>query len=469
MQIKTSHKMEEKAILPLLLSMAFPPMVSMLIQALYNIIDSIFVAQISENALTAISLAFPIQNLIIALSVGIGVGVNSYISRKLGEQKPKEVQYAITHGLILSAVTALMITVLGLFTLSSFFSFFTSDPFILEDASIYTRIILSFCIAPFIHICIEKVFQATGNMVIPMGLQAIGAIINIILDPIMIFGYFGFPAMGIAGAAIATIIGQCTSMILSICILLRQKHQLNLRFFPTPIQLSIFYKILVVAIPSACMNALGSVLVVGLNALLVTFSNLAVAVFGIYFKLQTFIFMPVSGLIQGAMPIMGYNYGAKNKQRLIATLKNSYLISFMIMAFGFLLFMIFPEQLLQFFHATDEMLAIGVPALRIISISFLPASLGIILSTLFQSTGSGGSSLLIFLLRQLFIVLPLSYLLSNFFGLPGVWISFLFAEGGAAIVAQILYLRFKRKDPIFMLKDSSEMDDTRRMQEIKEA
>ncbi len=454
MEPKTLNKMGVKPILPLLLSMAFPPMISMLIQALYNIIDSMFVAQVSEEALTAVSLAFPIQNLIIALSVGIGVGVNSYISRKLGENNQEEANSAVLHGLILSSITACIFTILGLFIISPFFSLFTENVIIFEEACTYTNIVVLFCIAPFLHICIEKIFQSTGNMLFPMGIQAIGAITNIILDPIMIFGFLGFPAMGVAGAAIATVIGQVVAMLLSLFILFSRKHDVQVDCSKFKIQVKTINKILAVASPNACMNALGSFLTIGLNAILIKFSNLAVAVFGVYFKLQTFVFMPVSGLTQGAMPIMGYNYGAKNRKRLMDTLKNSYYIAFIIMLCGFFLFMFFPVNLLRLFNATDDMLAIGVPALRIISISFLPATLGFILPTLYQSIGAGGYSLIVFLLRQLMITLPLSYLLSQPFGLKGVWVSFIVAEGVAAIVALILYAVLKKKDAIFSINET---------------
>lgn len=453
MESKTLNKMAVKPILPLLLSMAFPPMISMFIQALYNIVDSMFVAQVSEDSLIAVSLAFPIQNLIIALAVGIGVGVNSYVSRKLGEKNQEEANSAILHGFFLSSITACMFTILGLVIIPTFFSLFTDNVYILKDACTYTNIVVLCCIAPFLHICIEKVFQATGNMLIPMMVQTIGAITNILLDPIMIFGYFGLPAMGVAGAAIATVIGQFIAMFLSIFILFFRKHDVRVDFSRFQLQVQTIKQILIVAIPNACMNALGSILTIGLNAILITFSNVAVAIFGVYFKLQTFVFMPASGLTQGAMPIMGYNYGAKNRQRLIDTLKNSYYIMFIIMLCGFFLFMFFPAHLLRLFHATEDMLAIGVPALRIMSISFLPATLGFILPTLFQSVGAGGYSLFVFLLRQLIITLPLSYLLSKPLGLKGVWISFIFAESIAAIVALILYAKLKKKKEIFKIEE----------------
>ncbi|MEG0329742.1 MAG: MATE family efflux transporter [Longicatena sp.] len=448
MQTKETNKMGIKPVFPLLMSMAFPPMLSMLIQSLYNIVDSVFVAQIGEQALTAVSLAFPIQTLMIACSVGIGVGLNSYISRKLGEKNIKEANSAILHGLLLAFLGYLMFVVAGFFLIRPFFTMFTSDLVILEQACTYTYICVFFSFGCFLHICIEKVFQSTGKMIFPMAIQTIGAIINIILDPIMIFGYFGFPAMGVAGAAVATVIGQIFAGVLSLYILLTKEHDVkidvnNFKFSKTTMK-----KILLVAIPNACMNALGSILVIGLNAILITFSNVAVAVFGIYFKLQTFVFMPASGLTQGAMPIFGYNYGAHYHERLVSTLKYSIIVTGVIMSCGTLLFLILPEQLLSLFHANAEMVAIGVPALRIIGISFIPATLGFVLPTLFQAIGLGIHSLLIFLLRQLCITLPLSFVFAGPFGLVGIWSTFIIAESVAALVAVFMYFHIRKNDPI---------------------
>lgn len=440
------NKMGTKSVLPLLLSMAFPPMLSMLIQSLYNIVDSMFVARYSEDALTAVSLAFPLQTLIVACSVGIGVGVNSYIARKLGEQNQEEADSAVVHGLIMAVAASVVFWVVGALGIEPFFRMFTSDAAILEDGLIYARICVAFCFGTFIHICIEKVFQSTGKMIFPMALQAIGAILNIILDPILIFGYFGCPAMGITGAAIATVIGQMTSMSLSFLVLVIYPHDVKLRFKGFRFRGGIIRQILAVAIPNACMNALGSILVMGLNAILIGFSNTAVSLFGIYYKLQTFVFMPASGLSQGAMPIMGYNYGARSRKRFLDCLKYSTGICFLIMGAGFLLFEGLPGVLLSLFHANGEMLKIGIPALRIIAVSFLPASVGFIFPTMFQAMGNGMDSLIVFLLRQLVITLPLAYLLHGPFGLNGIWVSFIVAESIGAAVAFLLYCKIRRKD-----------------------
>lgn len=444
-----TNKMSTKPMTPLLMSMALPPMISMLIQSLYNIVDSMFVAQVSENALTAVSLAFPIQSLLIALSVGIGVGVNSYISRKLGEHNLKEANNAIMHGMILAGLGSIICVVIGFLCIPSFFRLFTNDPMIFENACSYTYIVVLFCFTSFFHILIEKVFQSTGKMIFPMAIQGIGAITNIILDPIMIFGYFGFPAMGVKGAAIATIIGQLLAMSLSFYVLLCKKHDVKVDIPNFKFQMDTIKKILTVGIPNAMMNALGSFLVMGLNSILVNFSNTAVSVYGVYYKLQTFVFMPASGLTQGAMPIMGYNYGANNRQRLLSCLKTSVIVTFVIMLCGMLLFMIFPSQLLTMFSASSDMMSIGEKALRIISISYLPATLGFILPTLFQSMGKGMESLVVFLLRQFVITLPLSYVLSSWIGLDGIWISFIVAETVAAVVSVLFFIRMYKKEPVF--------------------
>lgn len=446
--LREENKMAVRPVFPLLMSMAIPPMISMLIQSLYNIVDSMFVAKIGEDALTAVSLAFPVQTLIVACSVGIGVGVNSYISRSLGREDQEGADSAVAHGLLMAAFVAVLFIIAGQFLLEPFFRLFSDDPTILADAITYTNICLTFCAGSFIHICIEKVFQSTGSMIFPMLLQALGAITNIILDPIMIFGLFGFPAMGVKGAAVATVIGQHTAMLASLLVFLLGKFAVRLDLRNFHFSWKMIRDIASIAIPNSCMNALGSVLVMGLNSILIGFSNTAVSLFGIYYKLQTFVFMPASGLTQGAMPIMGFSYGAGNGKRLQHTLSISLRVCFVIMAVGCVLFMAAPEWLLGLFDASEEMLAIGVPALRIISVSFLPATIGFILPTMFQAMGQGGYSLIVFLLRQLVITLPAAAILSGPFGLTGIWASFILAESVAAGAAFLFYEKLRRTDPV---------------------
>lgn len=446
--LREENKMAVRPVFPLLMSMAIPPMISMLIQSLYNIVDSMFVAKIGEDALTAVSLAFPVQTLIVACSVGIGVGVNSYISRSLGREDQQGADSAVAHGLLMAAFVSVLFVLAGQFLLEPFFRMFSSDPLILSEAIAYTQICLTFCAGCFIHICIEKVFQSTGSMIFPMLLQALGAITNIILDPIMIFGLFGFPAMGVKGAAVATVIGQHTAMLASLLVFLLGKFAVRLDLRNFRFSWKMIRDIATIAVPNSCMNALGSVLVMGLNSILIGFSNTAVSLFGIYYKLQTFVFMPASGLTQGAMPIMGFSYGAGNGKRLQHTLSISLRVCFIIMAMGCLLFMAAPAWLLSLFGASEEMLTMGIPALRIIAVSFLPATIGFILPTMFQSMGQGAYSLIVFLLRQLVITLPMAAILSGPFGLTGIWVSFILAESVAAAVALLLYRKLRHSDPV---------------------
>lgn len=446
--MREENKMAARPVFPLLMSMAVPPMISMLIQSLYNIVDSMFVAQIGERALTAVSLAFPVQTLIVACSVGIGVGVNSYIARSLGRGDQAAADSAVAHGLIMAAAASLIFVAAGLFAAKPFFHLFTSDPEILAEAYTYTVICVTFCTGSFIHICIEKVFQSTGSMIFPMLMQALGAIVNIILDPILIFGVGRIPGIGVKGAAVATVIGQCVAMSASLAVFLWGRFAVKLDLKHFSFRWEVVRQICAVALPNTCMNALGSVLVMGLNSLLISFSNTAVSLFGIYYKLQTFVFMPASGLTQGAMPIMGFSYGAGNGVRLQKVLQISLRACGVIMAAGCLLFCAAPAFLLSLFHASEEMMAIGVPALRMISLSFLPASVGFILPTMFQAMGKGGCSLVVFLLRQLLITLPAAFVLSRVFALAGIWASFFLAESTAAVVSVVFYRHLRRTDPV---------------------
>ena len=442
------NKMGVRPIFPLLMSMAFPPIVSMWIQSLYNIVDSMFVARYSEDALTAVSLAFPVQNLLLAVAVGTGVGLNSYIARQLGEGKREEAGRTAAHGILLAVVNGLIFVVLGLLLVKPFFRLFTSDADIYAMGCQYTSIVTLLSIGMQVHIAIEKILQSTGKMLFPMFMQAFGAIVNIILDPIMIFGLFGFPRMGAAGAALATVIGQMSAMLMSILVLWLGRHEVTVSFRHFRLDWSTVKQIYIVGFPSILMNSLGSLLVTGLNRILVGFSNTAVSVYGVVFKLQTFIYMPASGLIQGAMPIMGYNYGAQNRKRLLKTLRCSLLVTVFIMAAGNLLFVLCPQWLLSLFDASGEMSAIGVPALRIISCSYIPAAFCVIFSTLFQAMGKGGYSLVVFLSRQLLIPLPSAFLLAGVVGLYGVWLAFPIAEVLSAVIAFGLLSFVMRRDPV---------------------
>lgn len=449
MQTEQRNKMGTKPVFPLLMSMAFPPMLSMLIQSMYNIVDSMFVARFSQNALTAVSLAFPLQNLVLAVAVGAGVGVNSYISRKLGARDRDAANAAVTHGFLLSFAHAIFFVLFGLVAIKPFFRMFTDSPEIISLACDYSYIVVLGAFAQLFHIMVEKLLQSTGRMLAPMLLQTIGAIANIILDPILIFGLLGAPRMGVRGAAIATLLGQILSMTLSLLVFFLRDQDLRMDLKKFRPDLRAVAQIYAVGVPTMLMNALGSLLVTLLNSILIRFSELAVSVFGVYFKLQTFVFMPVSGLTQGALPIMGYNYGAQNRRRLLSTLRCAVLVAVGIMAAGNLLFVLIPDKLLLLFNASPEMLEMGTSALRIISCSYIFAAVGLIFSTMFQAVGKGSYSLTVFLMRQLIVVVPLAFLLSRTLGLNGIWLSFPIAEAAGAIAAVLFFLAFRRRDAIF--------------------
>ena len=442
------NKMGTHKVLPLLLSMSLPPTISMMTSSLYNIVDSIFVARLGNEALTAVSLAFPIQILIIALAIGSGVGVNSYVARKLGEKNFDEANSTASHGIILSIIHYIVLCILGFLFIKPFFNIFTNDENILKMGLDYTYIVTFLSFGIIMQIGIEKTLQATGNTLTPMFLQIIGAGTNIILDPIMIYGYFGFPKMGVAGAGIATVCGQILALICSFYVIYRKKQAVKISLRDFKWDTKIVKKIYSVAVPSFFIISTGSFMVMGINFILTKISSIAVSVFGIYYKLQTFVYMPTSGITQGAMPIMGYNYGAKNKKRLLATLDYSMVICAGINFVGMILFWIFPNEILSYFSATKEMISIGVPALKIISTSFVFGSICFIFSCFFQSLGMGGASLLITLLRQIILLIPFAFVLGDSFGLKGVWIAFLIAEGITCVCSLIIYKYHSKKDEV---------------------
>lgn len=431
-------KMGTAPMFKLIMSMALPAMFSMVIQALYNIVDSIFVSQINEHALTAVSLAFPIQMLIISVAVGTGVGINSLVSRKLGEGDIKQANSVATHGFFLGILSWLVFAVSGLLITKPFFAFYTDNPEIYNMGVSYLSCVMIFSFGCFVEINLEKTLQATGNMIQPMIFMLIGAVTNIILDPLFIFGIGFFPKLGVLGAAIATVIGQILSMIYAIFIVFCKKHAIKIRFKGFKPSLSMVKRIYAVGVPSIVMQSIGSVLLLFMNQILVGFSTAAVSVLGVYYKLQSFVFMPVFGLNQGTMPIMGYNYGARNKKRLVLALKYACIIALVIMTFGTAVFWLFPELLLSMFSPTQEMLEIGVPALRTISLCFIPATIGVVFTTLFQAVGKGVRSLLLSVLRQLVVILPVAYAFS-FVGLWAVWYAFPIAECVALLTALLMY------------------------------
>ena len=439
------NKMGVMPVNRLLFSMSLPMILSMLVQALYNIVDSIFVAQIGETALAAVSLAFPVQNLIIAVSVGTGVGVNALLSRSLGEKNQETANLTAVNGIFVFFLSYLLFAVFGLFFARTYFTVQTSNPEIIEQGTIYLSVCSIFSFGIFLEIALERIMQSTGRTIYNMITQGLGAIINIILDPILIFGLFGFPRMGILGAAVATVIGQIIAMLLLLYFNIRKNSDVNLnmrRFRPDTAIIAEIYR---VGLPSIIMQSISSVMTFGVNKILLLFSETAVSVFGIYFKLQSFIFMPVFGLNNAMVPIVAYNYGAARKDRIMKTIRSSVSAAVVIMLAGLAIFQIFPEQLLYLFDASEHMMGIGVPALRIISLSFLFAGYCIVIGSVFQALGNGVYSLITSAARQLVCILPAAWLFASVFGLHAVWYAFPLAEIISVVLTTLLFRRIYQK------------------------
>ncbi len=438
--------MGTEPIFSLLVKMSVPAILSMIVYALYNVIDSIFVAQLGQKALAAVSLAFPIQMLIISVAVGTGVGINSLVSRKLGQGNKKDANSAATHGIILGIISSVVFMILGFTIVRPFFEFYAKgDEELIVMGVQYLSTVMIFSFGSFLEINIEKTIQATGNMIIPMIFMLVGGVTNLILDPLFIFGIGIFPELGVLGAAVATVSGQILSMIVAIVVIITKKQDVNFSFKGFKIDFLILKEILAVAIPSMVMQSIGTVMTLAMNWILMSFSQTAVSVLGVYFKLQSFIFMPVFGLMQGGMPIIGYNYGAGNKDRLMKTFKLCVIISLIIMSVGTAIFVLMPQQLLMMFNADKEMLAIGETALMIISISFIPAAVIIVIINLFQAIGKGIHSMIISILRQLAVLVPVAYLLS-FISLDMVWFSFPIAEIFALLISVVLMINVFKND-----------------------
>lgn len=440
------NKMGVMPVPKLLITMSLPMMISMLVQALYNIVDSMFVAKLSEDALTAVSLAFPIQTLMIAVSGGTGVGINALLSRNLGEKDFDSANKAANNGLFLAIVSCIVFAVAGVFGSRLFFALQTDNPVIIKYGTQYLRIISLLSAGIFLQITFERLMQSTGKTIYNMITQGTGAIINIILDPIMIFGLFGFPRMEVAGAAVATITGQVIAVLMSIYFNQTKNKEIHVSFRGFRPHKKTIVNIYKVGIPSIIMQSIGSVMTFGFNKILLMFSSTAAAVFGVYFKLQSFIFMPIFGLNNGMIPIIAYNYGARRQKRIIQTIKMSVAIAIFIMTIGCIIFLTCPAFLLStLFSASDNMLSIGVPALRIISLHFILAGYSIIISSTFQALGNGVYSLIISAARQLFIILPVAYVSAKIFGLHAVWWSFPIAELASVLLCTILFVRIYRK------------------------
>lgn len=440
------NKMGVMPVGKLLMNVSLPMMASMLVMALYNIVDSMFVARVSEDALTALSMAFPVQNMMIAVSTGFGVGINAVLSRSLGAKDEKAVSHAASSGAFLLVICSLVFMLLGATAMRPFFMAQTSNMAIVDYGVEYTSIVTIGCFGLFIQVLCERLLQSTGRTIGVMFLQGLGAVLNIILDPILIFGLFGMPKMGVAGAALATIIGQWAAAALGLYLNLKKNPEikLNLRAILRP-HGSTIRRILVIGVPSVVMQSIGSVMNFCMNQILIAFSSTAVAVFGVYYKLQSFVFMPIFGLNNGSVPIIAYNYGAKRADRMVQAIKYSVCTAVGIMMVGLLLFQTFPEQLLMIFDASEEMMRIGVSALQIISIHFPIAGVCIGCGSVFQALGFSVYSMITSLVRQLFVLIPCAYLIGALTGnVTLVWWAFVAAETASLVLTLFFFVRIYR-------------------------
>ena len=431
---KKENRMGVMLVGKLLFAMSTPMVISFLVQSLYNIVDSIFVARYSPDALAAVSLAYPIQILMIAVSVGTGVGVNALLSRSLGEGKKKKAKLTADNAILLGILASIMFALFGVLCTKLFFDSQTKSESIRQLGYSYLSVVTIFSFGLMLEVTFERILQSTGKTVFNMITQSVGAIINIILDPILIFGFFGAPKLGIAGAAIATVAGQIIAMILSFIFNMKYNEDVDIRF-GTHIfipDFGIIKQIYKVGIPSIAMQAMSTLMILGLNKILVTYSDMAVNVLGIYYKLQSFVFMPIFGLNNGMTPIVAFNYGAKNKDRIVKVLKYSFIASIVIMVIGTAIFWLFPKELMMLFNPNEEMMKLGIPALRICSLCFILAAFDVMAIATFQSLGNGMYALYASFLRQLVLILPFAYALSKISGLGAVWYSIPLAELGCA-------------------------------------
>ena len=445
MEQTKENKMGTMPVNRLLITMSLPMMISMLVQALYNVVDSIFVSRINENALTAVSLAFPIQTLMIAVAGGTCVGINAVLSKALGEKEQEKADNTAVSGIVLMAVSYVVFLLIGLFATRAFYLSQTDDTQIVEFGVQYLSIVCCCSFGLFAQFVFERLLQSTGRTIYIMITQGTGAIINIILDPIFIFGLCGMPRMGVAGAAVATVTGQTIAGTIALLVNFKKNEDIHIRFKGLRLQREIVGQIYKIGVPSMIMQAIGSVMTYGMSLILISFTPTATAVFGVYFKLQSFIFMPVFGLNNGLVPILAYNYGAGRRDRFTDALKCGILYAVSIMAVGVIIFQTVPQILLGFFEASDEMLRIGVPALRIICLSFLPAGFGIVCGTAFQALGNAVYSMLVSIARQLVVLLPAAYLLSLTGEVTSVWWAFPIAEVMSLTMTVIFLTRINRK------------------------
>lgn len=445
------NKMGTMEVRRLILTMSLPIMISMLVQALYNIVDSMFVARVSEAALAAVSLCYPIQMIMVAVACGTGVGINALLSRYLGEKKQEKASQVAMHGLFCAICNWLVFAVIGLFFSEAFLRLFSDDVQIIMMGISYMQICTICSFGVFVQITYERIMQSTGNTIYNMVIQGVGALINIILDPIFIFGLGPVPALGTAGAAIATVIGQIVAMFLGIIITQKKIREIQLSVRGFHLDGMIMKAMYRIAIPAILMQSIMSFMTVMMNMILAPFSEMAVSVFSIYYKLQQFVFMAVLGMNNALIPILSYNYGANQMERIRESIRFALWMSCVIMAIGTVVFQLFPTQLLYLFDAKEAMLSIGIPALRTISVSFVFAGISMVLCSVFQALGSPNHSLLVTLLRQMVILLPLAYGFSSAFGLDMCWWSFPITEVLCALLSLYL-LRSVQKRVLLQLQ-----------------
>ena len=438
------NKMEHMEIKKLVISMSLPIIISMVIQALYNIVDSIFVAKISSDALTAVSLCYPVQTIIVAIACGTAVGFNTLLARYLGEKKFDYANNTMMHGILLGFLNGLVFLVLGVLFSNTFLSWFTRDAQILGLANTYIRICTMFSFSVFVQIIFERIMQATGNAIYNMVMQGAGAIINIILDPILIFGWFGLPRMGVTGAAIATVIGQFCGMMIGYWITKKKIDTLQIKMSNFSFSTDILARIYKVGVPAILMQSVLSFMTVFMNMILAPISAMAISAFSVYYKLQNFLNMAVLGITNALIPIVAYNNGAKRKDRARDAIQFSLLLSIGIMFIGTIIFQLFPKQLLSMFSANDEMYAFGIPALKIISLSFVFAGISMVLCAAFQALNKANTSLVITLARQLVILIPLTYGLMKCFGINVGWYAFVVTEILCSMYSLFEWRKMKR-------------------------
>lgn len=439
------NKMGVMPVGKLLANMAVPMIASMMVQALYNIVDSVYISRVSESAVTALSLAFPVQNMMIGFSTGVAVGVNALLSKSLGEKNSKMANRAAGNGITLALIAVALFMLFGLFGARPYYEMQSSVQETIEGGTMYVSIISILSIGSFMQILFERLLQSTGRTIYSMITQSTGAIINIILDPIFIFGWLGVPKMGVAGAAVATVIGQCIAAILALIFNIKKNPDIELSVKELSLSWDAVSRIIAVGVPSMVMMAIGAVMNFGMNQILQGFSETATSVFGIYYKVQSLFFMPVFGLNGATISIVAFNYGAKNKERLLKAVKLAVLTCFVIMMIGFSAFQLIPDVLLSIFKPSEEFLVMGRYAFRVISVSFPVAAVCIALGGVFQALGNGIYSTLVSLGRQLIVLLPAAYLLSLSGNVDMVWWSFVIAEAASLAITMTLFIKLYRK------------------------